>query len=285
MRGCGLFFFSLVVSNGFLLLLGRRGWGGQLTNKHLPDTPTRRETQHIPPDSRVPGQKVQRGRELAGLPRGGLHAEPLADGRVDEPGAQDEVAARDGGREQVVGRHHLGARVGLEGLEDVVLGAVGQAVEQQVDGQEQHAPGGLARVGGRRGGLVLLLAARVEGEDGDAAGDGGDDEVLVQGVALAEEGDVQEHDGQQLAALGEDVGDVVDVVEGGVAEGGGQGVCEGDEEQRGQDAAVGDHGRHGLALGRHGDAEELAAGRGEEGLDGQQEDGELEPLALGPVTG
>lgn len=58
----------------------------------------------------------------------------------------------------------------------------------------------------------------MEGEDGDARGDGRDDQVLVEGVALAEDGDVQEHDGEQLAALGQEEGDVVDVREARVPE-------------------------------------------------------------------
>lgn len=58
----------------------------------------------------------------------------------------------------------------------------------------------------------------VEGEDGDAGRNGQDDEVLGQRVAAAEEGDVEEHDGEELAGFGEDKGQVIDVREGGVAE-------------------------------------------------------------------
>ena len=60
----------------------------------------------------------------------------------------------------------------------------------------------------------------MEGEDCDAGGDEGDDEIFVQGEALAENGEVEEHDGEELAGFGEDEGNVVDMVEGGVAEGG-----------------------------------------------------------------
>ena len=128
---------------------------------------------------------------------------------------------------------------------------------------------------------LVFLAPRVEGEDGHAAGDGRDYEVLVQRVALAEDGDVEEHHRQELARLGEDVGDVVDVGEGGVAERGGEGVGEGDEEERGEDLFVGDERGHGLAPWRGEDGEELAAEEGEEGLDCEEEDGELEALRGG----
>lgn len=88
----------------------------------------------------------------------------------------------------------------------------------------------------------------VQGEEGDAGGDEEDDEVFVEGVALAEDGEVQEHDGEQLAAFGEDEGDVVDVGEGGVAEGGGEAGGDGDEEEGGDDGPRGeDGGRTGAA--------------------------------------
>lgn len=203
-----------------------RGEGAKLTDKDLPNRTARREPQHIRPNARVPRHEAQRCLELASAARD-VHAEPLAHARVHEPGAQDEVGGGDGGAHQVVGAHHLGAGVGLEGAEDVVLGAVGQAVEQQVDAQQQQAPRAIAVTA-----AALPSLPRMQGEDGDASGDGRDHEVLVQRVAPAEDGDVQEHDGQQLAALGEQEGDVVDVGETRVAEGGGEGARQRDEEQR-----------------------------------------------------
>lgn len=92
--------------------------------------------------------------------------------------------------------------------------------------------------------------ARVQGEDGDARGDGRDDEVLVQRVAAAEDGDVQRHDGQELARLGQDEGDVVDVRQRGVAEGGREGRGQGHEEEGREDGAGGEDGRAGAAGGR-----------------------------------
>ena len=78
---------------------------------------------------------------------------------------------------------------------------------------------------------------------------------------------MQEHDGEELAGLGQDEGDVVDVGQGGVSEGRGEGVGEGHEEKRGEDLGVGNHGGDGLAARGRGEGEELAAYCGEEGLD------------------
>lgn len=46
-------------------------------------------------------------------------------------------------------------------------------------------------------------------------------EIFVEGVRFPEDSEMQEHDGKELAGFGEDEGYVVDVGEGGVAEGGG----------------------------------------------------------------
>lgn len=158
----------------------------------------------------------------------------------------------------------------------MVLGAVGEAVKEQVDGEQEEAPGGVGVVG--HGLAVLLLAARVQGEDGDAGSDGGDDEVLVEGVPLAEDGDVEEHDGEELAALGEEEGDVVDVGEGGVAKGAGEAAGDGDEGERREDAGRGDDGGRGLAARGRGEKVDASDGGSEEGLDGVEEDGEVPDL-------
>lgn len=160
----------------------------------------------------------------------------------------------------------------------MVLRAVGQAVEEQVDAEQQQAPGRAGALG--PGGRRLVLLARVQREDGDARRDGRDDQVLVQRVALAEERDVEEHDGEQLAALGEEEGDVVDVRQARVAERAGEAARDGDEGQRREDRPGGDDGRDGLALGRRGEEVHGADGGGEEGLDGVEEHGEL-PLLGG----
>lgn len=60
----------------------------------------------------------------------------------------------------------------------MVLGAVGQAVKQQVDTQQEETPGGARVVGPHRRRLLALLA-RVQSEDGNAECHGRDNEVLV----------------------------------------------------------------------------------------------------------
>lgn len=75
----------------------------------------------------------------------------------------------------------------------------------------------------------------MEGEDRDTGGDEEHDEVFVEGVALTEDGEVQQHYGEEFAGFGEDVGDVVDVGEGGVAERGGEGGGYGNEDKGEED--------------------------------------------------
>lgn len=228
----------------------------------------------------MPLHKRQRARQLPRAPRH-VHPKPQPKRRAHQPRAQQQVPARERRRQQVIRRHHLRARVRLKRLKDVILRAIRQAIKQQVHRQQQHAPRRLPAVARR----LLPPGARVQRKHRHPRRDRRDDAVLVQRVALAEHGDVQQHDGEELAALGEDVGDVVDVGEGGVAEGGGEGVGKGDEEERGEDAAVGDHARDGAAARRAEVGEEQAADAGEEGLDRQEEDGELEALAGGAVFG
>lgn len=145
----------------------------------------------------MPPHERQRGLELARVPRN-IHAEPLAHGGMHEPRAQEQVSGGDSGAHQVISAHHLGSGVRLEGAEYVILGAVRQTIEQQVHAQQQQAPRAVAAV---RVPLLVRLA-RVQREDGDAGRHGGHHEVLVEGVAAPEDGDMQKHDGQQLAALG-----------------------------------------------------------------------------------
>lgn len=108
-----------------------------------------------------------------------------------------------------------------------------------------------------------------------------DDEVFVQRVAFPEDGDVEKHDRQEFAALGEDEGDVVDMGQGGVAEGGGEGRREGHEEERREDGAGGKDGRRrGPARGSKEEVD-VPCEEGEGGLDREEEDGELETLGRG----
>lgn len=232
------------------------------------------ETQHILPHSRVFCHKVNGGVHLASA-TGDVHAKPLADSKGDERRAGNEVQGRHGSAHDVVGAHHLRPAKRAEGLKDVILGAVGEAIKQEVDAQQQQSPGQIRLLRQLR---LLGLFIRVEREDGHASGDGGHDGVLVNRVALPEDGDVEEHDGQQLAALGQQERDVVDVREAGVAKGAGQAVCDGDEHEGAEDAARGENRRHGGAFGGREQEVDEADGRGEERLDGVEEDGEAPDL-------
>lgn len=158
------------------------------------------EAQDIAPDGRVAEHKGEGGGEFVGI-------------GAEVGGQEEEVGGGDGGGHEVISDHHLRGRVRAEGGEDVVLGCVCEPVEKQVDGEEEEAPGGGGAEGGSRrggGGLgggrrtgAVGGGAAVQGEDGYAGGHGRHDGVLVQRVAAAEEGDVEGHDGEELAALGE----------------------------------------------------------------------------------
>lgn len=232
------------------------------------------ESQNILPHGRVLCHKVNGGVHLARA-AGDVHAEPLADSKGDERRASNEVQGRHGGAHDVVGAHHLRPAKRTEGLKDVILGAVGEAIKQEVDAQQQQAPGQISLLRQLR---LLVLFVRVQRENGHARSDGSHDGVLVNRVALPEDGDVEEHDGQQLAALGQQERDVVDMRETGVAKGTGQAVCDGDEHEGPEDAARGENRRHGGAFGGREQEVDEANGRGEERLDGVEEDGEAPDL-------
>lgn len=89
---------------------------------------------------------------------------------------------------------------------------------------------------------------------------------------------MEEHDREQLAALGEQEGDVVDVREARVPEGAGEGAGERDEEEGPEDAARGDDGRDGVSARRAGVEVDGSRRRGEERLDRVQEHRVLEHL-------
>ena len=121
----------------------------------------------------------------------------------------------------------------------MVLGAVCEAIEEEVDREEGQAPDGRLFDAGARGGFLRGRGV-VESEDRDAGSDEGDDEVFVEGIAFSEDGEVQEHHGEELAGFGEDESDVVDVGETGVAKGGCEGGGDGDEDEWEENGARGE---------------------------------------------
>ena len=74
---------------------------------------------------------------------------------------------------------------------------------------------------------------------------------------------MEEHNRKELAGFGEDEGYVVDVREGSVAERGGEGGGEGDEEERAKDSESGEDG-WGRGVARGGEEEVDVTGRGGE---------------------
>lgn len=229
------------------------------------------EAQDIFPDCGISSHKGQCSAHFARV-AGDVHAEPFSKASGHQPGADDEIGARNERAHHVVGAHHLRTTIRPERLKDVILGTIRQPIKQQIDPQQQQPPRRARLLAPRR---LLALLARVQGKHGDARRHGRDDEVLVQRVALAEDGDVEEHDGEQLAALGEQKGDVVDVRQARVAKRAGQAARDGDEGQGREDAARGDDGRDGAAAGGRGEEVDEADGGGEDGLDRVEEDGEV----------
>ena len=75
----------------------------------------------------------ERGRELVGLGGRGQREE-RGERRGGEIGRGEQVEGCEGGGEEVLRDHHLRAGVGAVGREDVVLGCVCEAVEEEVDG-------------------------------------------------------------------------------------------------------------------------------------------------------
>lgn len=116
----------------------------------------------------------------------------------------------------------------------------------------------------------------MECEDCYASCDGEYNEVFVQRVLLAEESDVQEHDGEKLAGLGQDESYVVNVGEGGVSEWGGEGGSKSDEAEGEEDTSARDEGWKRFALRSCRPKVEEACEGSEGGLDGVQDNREFE---------
>lgn len=234
-----------------------------LTDENLAEGATEREAQDVTEDLGVGPHEVH------------------CLGQFGIVGVEEEVSNRQERAGCIECTHHLRTLEVLVLDEDVVLHGVGEAVKEEVHAQKHQAPGG-----GGLGALAFLAGGGVvEGEDGDAGGDGGDDGVLVEGVGAAEDGEVEGHHGHEFAGFGEDEGDVVDVLEGGVAEGGGQGLTYCYEEELAEDVEIGEDGGGGGA-GFGGAAEvDVADEGGEEGLDGIEDEGVAEDSFVGAVGG
>lgn len=247
---------------------------GRHTDEDLTQGTTSCKAQNVLPHSGILGHELNGRIQLASA-ASNVHSEPLSSTGRDERRAAEEVKGRNDGAHDVVGAHHLRPAERAKRLKDVILGTVGKTIKEEVDTQQQQTPRDVCLLG--PGGL-LMLAPRVEGEDGNAECHGGHDQVLVDGIALPEDCNVEEHDGEELAALGQQEGDVVDVRKAGVAKGTGQAVGDCDERERAEDAARREDGRHGSAFRGRGQEIDEADGGSEERLDRVEEDGEVPDL-------
>ena len=104
-------------------------------------------------------------------------------------------------------QHHL-LTCWFEGLEDLILGAIHDSIEQQICEEVSHSDE-LSPSAGRRfdrtsGVLVTFLLVPEEHEGRDTDSDEYDDEVLIWSEFAAVEDDVHEHDGDEFARFGED---------------------------------------------------------------------------------
>lgn len=184
----------------------------RVVDEDLPDSAAGREAHDRDPHGRVASDEGDGGIEFVG--RVGGQADFGCDGVGGEEGGKKHVRRREEGGKNVLGDHHLRAGIGAVSGKNVVLGAICEAIEEKINAQQEEAPQrrrARGRFFGGRGGVV-------EGEDGDAGGNERNDEVFVERVAFAEDGQMQEHDGEKLAGFGEDEGDVVNVSERGISE-------------------------------------------------------------------
>ncbi|KAL9036366.1 MAG: hypothetical protein Q9214_006165, partial [Letrouitia sp. 1 TL-2023] len=170
------------------------------------------ETKGVPGDGGVRADKGDGGFELIGAGRG--NTEDRKKRGVGKERGDEKIQRCEQSREDVLRDHHLRARVRAKGGEDVVLSAVRQAIEEEVNEQEKETPYGVIF---DRTGRGRFFGRLVQRKDGHAGCNERDDEILVQWVALPEYGEMEKHDGKELAGFCKDEGDVVDVGEGGVS--------------------------------------------------------------------
>ena len=110
-----------------------------------------------------------------------------------------EVCSRQHGRKHILRDHHLRpaeARIQLRRGEDMVLRGICQTIQKEIDTKQEDTPAGRARI---RSSNLLTRSRVVQAKSRHAEGDHQHHAVLVQGVFLAEDGQVQDHDGEELA--------------------------------------------------------------------------------------
>ena len=124
----------------------------RVVDEDLADGAAGGEGEEVGDDGGVAVGEGEGGGEFRGRRGGG------GGGGEGEVGGEEEVGGCKEGGEEVLRDHHLGAGVGRAVLlraKDVVLGCIGEAVEEEVDGEEEEAPGAVVGGGGTRGGGFL----------------------------------------------------------------------------------------------------------------------------------
>lgn len=105
-----------------------------VVDEDLADSAAGGEEDEIFGDGGVGADECKGREEFVG--RGGGDGKEGEDGCVGcDEGREEEVDGCEGRGEEVLRDHHLRAGVRAEGGKDVVLGAVGEAVEEEVDSE------------------------------------------------------------------------------------------------------------------------------------------------------
>lgn len=112
------------------------GFCGRRTDEDLTQSTASCKAQNVLPHSGILGHEFNGRIQLASA-TSNVHSEPLSNTSRDERRATKEVKRRDDGAHDVVGAHHLRPAERAKRLKDVILGAVGKAIKEQVDTQQQ----------------------------------------------------------------------------------------------------------------------------------------------------
>lgn len=152
-----------------------------IENKELANSTARRKSKNVFQRLRVAREERNSPKQLS-LSGGGngegeevMHNAALRDMRHNQ-----EVCGSQYSGEHILRDHHLGpgeAGVQLGRREDVVLCGVGQAVEEEIDGQQEDTPSGGSRL--LLSGDFLASSRVVQTKSCDAEGDHQDNTVLI----------------------------------------------------------------------------------------------------------
>ena len=191
-----------------------------MENEDLAHSTAQRKGKDIITNARIPFNKGDCLRQLVGS---AVHAHPLPDRRSGDVRGGKEVCCREEGLKKVMRTHHLRSRIRFEGGKDVVLCAVCDAIEQQIDREQEKTPvhvlflrrhalfGGMLRSFGH----IFRLMKR---EECNAKGDKNNNGIFIQRVALPEHRNMQRHHREEFARLRQDESNIVDVIQTFVAE-------------------------------------------------------------------